>query len=81
MAFPSDKLSPEGFKIPATAARTFLADGTVVEDNALFHRGFLFNPEMRVYIRKAGIQPVCPAAGFKEGGHRKKPLHPFWKNF
>ncbi|MCG8549045.1 MAG: NAD-glutamate dehydrogenase [Desulfobacterales bacterium] len=67
LAFPSDKLSPEGFKIPATAARTFLADGTVVEDNALFHRGFLLNPEMRAYIRKAGIQACLPCGGFKEG--------------
>lgn len=67
LAFPSDKLSPEGFKVPATAARTFLADGTLVEDSALFHRDFLFNPEMRAYIRKAGIQVCLPCGGFREG--------------
>ena len=67
LAFPSDMLSPEGFKVPATAARIFLPDGTVVEDSTLLHRGFLFNPEMRAYIRKAGIRACLPCGGFKEG--------------
>ena len=67
LAFPSDMLSPEGFKVPATAARIFLPDGTVVEDSALFHRDFLFHPEMRAYIRRAGIRACLPCGGFKEG--------------
>ncbi len=66
-AFPSDLLSPEGFKVPATAARIFLPDGTVIEECALFHRNFLFNPEMRACIRRAGIRACLPCGGFKEG--------------
>jgi len=67
LAFPSDMLSPEGFKVPATATRTFLPDGTVVEKSALFHRDFLFNPKMRTYIRRADIRACLPCGGFKEG--------------
>ncbi|WP_020588957.1 NAD-glutamate dehydrogenase domain-containing protein [Desulfobacter curvatus] len=67
LAFPSDKLSPEGFKVPATAARTFLPDGTMVEDSTLFHRDFLFNPEMKAFIRRAGIRACLPCGGFKVG--------------
>jgi len=67
LAFPSDMLSPGGFKVPATAARTFLPDGTVIEKSALFHRDFLFNPEMRAYIRRANIRACLPCGGFKEG--------------
>jgi len=66
-AFPSDMLSPGGFKVPATAARIFLPDGTVVEDGALFLRDFLFDPEMRAYIRGAGIRACLPCGGFREG--------------
>ncbi|NDY72946.1 NADP-specific glutamate dehydrogenase GdhA [Desulfobacter hydrogenophilus] len=67
LAFPSDMLSTEGFKVPATATRIFLPDGTVVEDSALFHREFLFNPEMRTHIRRGGIRACMPCGGFKEG--------------
>lgn len=67
LTFPADKLSPEGFKVPATAARVFLPDGTMVDDSAFFHRDFLFNPEMRAYIRKADIRACLPCGGFKVG--------------
>nr|WP_320190660.1 NAD-glutamate dehydrogenase domain-containing protein [uncultured Desulfobacter sp.] len=67
LAFPSDKLSPDGFKVPVTAVRTFLPDGAMVEDGFLFHRDFLFNPDMRAYIRSAGIRGCLPCGGFKEG--------------
>ncbi len=80
LAFPSDMLSPEGFKVPATAARIFLPDGTVVEDSALFHRDFLFDPEMRTYIRRAGIRACLPCGGFK-GGVTGSTVTSFLENF
>ena len=67
LSFPSDMLSPEGFKVPATAARTFLPDGSVIEKSTLFHRDFLFNPEMKAYIGRANIRACLPCGGFKEG--------------
>ena len=80
LAFPSDMLSPGGFKVPATAARIFLPDGTVVEESALFHRNFLFNPEMRAYIRRADIRVCLPCGGFKEGVTGRT-VTSFLKNF
>ncbi|WP_035238978.1 NAD-glutamate dehydrogenase domain-containing protein [Desulfobacter vibrioformis] len=80
LAFPSDMLSPEGFKVPATTARIFLPDGTVVEDSALFHRDFLFDPEMRTYIRRAGIRACLPCGGFN-GGVTGSTVTSFLENF
>lgn len=80
LAFPSDKLSPEGFKVPATRARIFLPDGTAVKDSALFYRDFLFNPEMRVYIRRADIRACLTCGGFK-GGVTGTIVPAFLKNF
>ena len=80
MAFPADMLSPEGFKVPATAARIFLPDGTVIEDSALFHRAFFFDPAMRAYIRRAGIRACLPCGGFK-GGVTGRTVTSFLKNF
>jgi glutamate dehydrogenase len=79
-AFPSDKLSPDGFKVPATRARSFLPDGTAVKESALFHRDFLFNPEMRVYIRRADIRACLPCGGFR-GGVTGATVPAFLKNF
>jgi len=78
--FPSDKLSPEGFKVPATAARIFLPDGTAVKDSARFHRDFLFNPQMSVYIHRADIRACLPCGGFK-GGVTGATVTSFLKNF
>nr|WP_321402139.1 NAD-glutamate dehydrogenase domain-containing protein [uncultured Desulfobacter sp.] len=80
MAFPSDKLSPEGFKVPATAARIFLPDGTGVKDSARFHRDFLFNPEMGAYIRQADIRVCLPCGGFN-GCVIGETVSSFLKNF
>ena len=80
MAFPSDKLSPEGFKVPASAARIFLPDGTGVKDSARFHRDFLFNPEMSAYIRHADIRVCLPCGGFN-GCVTGETVTSFLKNF
>lgn len=78
--FPSDKLSPEGFKVSATAARIFLPDGTAVKDSVRFHRDFLVNPEMNVYIRRADIGACLPCGGLK-GGITGASVLSFLKNF
>ncbi|MCG8567873.1 MAG: hypothetical protein MI747_22630 [Desulfobacterales bacterium] len=69
--FPADKLSPEGFKVAATAKHQTLPDGTLVEDGALFHRNFLFDPAMNRYVAQANIQVCMPCGGYKEGVNRK----------
>ena len=80
LAFPSDLLSPEGFKVQATTARIFLPDGTGVKNGALFHRNFLFNPEMKAYIQSANIRACLPCGGFA-GGVTRETVTSFLENF
>jgi len=64
--FPTEKLSSQGFMVPIDAKNVSLPDGTIVEDGALFHRGFLSDPENRRFISQANIQAFIPCGGFKD---------------
>ncbi|HSO67516.1 MAG TPA: NADP-specific glutamate dehydrogenase GdhA, partial [Desulfatirhabdiaceae bacterium] len=68
--FPTEKLSSRGFMVPSDAKNVSLPDGTIVEDGALFHRGFLSDPENRRFINQANIQAFIPCGGFKDTIHR-----------
>ncbi|MBU1564969.1 MAG: NAD-glutamate dehydrogenase [Proteobacteria bacterium] len=69
LGFPTEKLSSQGFRVPIQAGNVTLPDGTVVQDGALFHRNFLYNPANRKYIREAGIRAFIPCGGFKDTIH------------
>ena len=69
LGFPVAKLSSQGFRVPIGAANVTLPDGTVVEDGALFHRNFLYNPDNRKYISQANIRAFIPCGGFKDTIH------------
>jgi glutamate dehydrogenase len=60
------KLSPQGFMVPIDAKNITLPDGTIVEDGALFHRNFLFDPENRRFVEAANIRAFIPCGGFKD---------------
>ena len=66
MDFPTEKLGPNGFKMPGVAGRFTLPDGTKVDDGVLFHRTFLTRPEIRPLIAKANLQAFIPCGGFRE---------------
>ena len=66
LSFPREKLSANGFMVPLNSNGMVLPDGRVVDDGALFHRTFLFDPENRKYIEKANIQAFIPCGGFKD---------------
>ena len=66
LAFPPEKLSPEGFMVPLTAKELTLPDGAFVDNAAVFHRNFLTDPHSRKYIHGAGIQAFIPCGGFKD---------------
>lgn len=65
-AYPTSKLSRDGFLIPRQTGRFELPDGAPVPDGAFFHRTFLLNPEMRRYLVPAGINIFVPCGGFKD---------------
>ena len=69
LAFPAAKLSSQGFRVPIQAGNVTLPDGTIVEDGALFHRNFLYNPANRKYISAANIRAFIPCGGFKDTIH------------
>lgn len=69
LGFPTAKLSSQGFRVPIQAGNVTLPDGTVVQDGALFHRNFLYNPANRQYISQAGIRAFIPCGGFKDTIH------------
>lgn len=66
LAFPKEKLSPEGFMVPLKAKEVTLPDGTFVENAAVFHRNFLTDPATRKYVGHANIQAFIPCGGFKD---------------
>ncbi len=66
MAYPEEKLGPRGFKVPRKPGSVTLPDGTQVADGGFFHRGFLFNPDVRRYIAEANITAFVPCGGFKD---------------
>ncbi|MBF0232192.1 MAG: NAD-glutamate dehydrogenase [Desulfamplus sp.] len=66
LAFPVDKLSPDGFMVPISSKQITLPDGTFIENGAMFHRTFLTDPENRKFIKKANIQAFIPCGGFKD---------------
>ncbi len=70
LAFPDDKLSAKGFKVPLKGKNIPLPDGSIVEDGVIFHRNFLSNPENRSYIESANIRAFIPCGGFKDTIHR-----------
>ena len=70
MAFPVEKLSPQGFRVPRMSTKTTLPDGRVIENGAVFHKNFLFDPANRIYMEKANIQAFIPCGGFKDTVNR-----------
>jgi len=66
MAFPEEKLSPNGFRVPLRGKNITLPDGTFVADGAMFHRNFITDPANRKFIEQAGIQAFIPCGGFKD---------------
>lgn len=80
LAFPVEKLSPQGFKVPLQSANTILPDGRVIRDGAVFHRNFLFDPENQVCLKTANIQAFIPCGGFKDTINRNN-VKGFLENF
>lgn len=66
LAFPCEKLSPDGFMVPIASREVTLPDGTFIENSAMFHRTFLTDPANRRFIEKANIQAFIPCGGFKD---------------
>jgi len=66
LAFPCDKLGPDGFMVPLASRDLTLPDGTFIENGAMFHRTFLTDPANRKFIKKANIQAFIPCGGFKD---------------
>ena len=66
LAFPVEKLSSQGFRVPLSAKNVTLPDGTIVEDGAMFHRTFLSEPDNRRFISQADIRAFIPCGGFKD---------------
>ncbi len=64
--FFAGNLSPQGFMVTIDAKNMTLPDGTLVEDGAMFHRGFLSNPENRRFVQLADIRAFIPCGGFKD---------------
>ena len=70
LLYPREKLSQDGFMVELHSKNAKLPDGTVIEEGAIFHRTFLFNPAVRAYIKKADIKAFIPCGGFKDTIHR-----------
>lgn len=66
MAYPENKISAKGFRVPLRGENITLPDGTFIEEGALFHRNFLTDPANRKYIKEANIQTFIPCGGFKD---------------
>ena len=69
LGFSTAKLSSQGFKVPIQSDNVILPDGTLVQDGALFHRNFIYNPSNRKYISQADIRAFIPCGGFKDTIH------------
>lgn len=70
LLYPREKLSQDGFMVELQGKNRMLPDGTMIEDGAVFHRTFLFNPAVAGYIKKANIQAFIPCGGFKDTVNR-----------
>ena len=66
LAYPEDRLSARGFRIPRSPGRFSLPGGALVDDGSFFHRGFLTDPDTRRLLGDAGIQAFAPCGGFKD---------------
>ncbi|MCX7705760.1 MAG: NAD-glutamate dehydrogenase [bacterium] len=66
LAYPGDKISSAGFRVPRIKQQYKLSDGTIVEDGTFFHRNFLSDTSMRKFIEKASINVFIPCGGFKD---------------
>jgi len=69
LAYPAEKLSAQGFRVPISAKNIFLPDGTFVQEGTLFHRNFLCDPANRKRISQANIRAFIPCGGFKDTIH------------
>jgi glutamate dehydrogenase len=66
LAFPLDKLSPQGFRVAVTDKNITLPNGRRVDDGRVFHRTFLSDPANREIISQADIAAFIPCGGFKD---------------
>ncbi len=66
LAFPREKLGPNGFIVPIGSANVTLPDGSIVKDGTLFHRSFLTDADNRKYLVEADIKAFIPCGGFKD---------------
>ncbi|ACN13471.1 GdhA2 [Desulforapulum autotrophicum HRM2] len=69
LAYPVEKLSAQGFRVPVSAKNITLPDGTFVEEGTLFHRTFLYDPANRKRISQAKVRAFIPCGGFKDTIH------------
>ena len=80
LAYPEEKLSAQGFKVPLKGKEITLPDGTHVEDGAIFHKTFLTHPDNRKFIAQANIEAFIPCGGFKDTINHGN-VHDFLNNF
>lgn len=66
LAYPLDRLSARGFRIPRSRGAFQLPGGKMVDDGFYFHRSFLTNPQARDLIQEAGIRAFIPCGGAKD---------------
>jgi glutamate dehydrogenase len=65
-AYPADKLSAGGFRVPRAPGEYRLPSGMVVPDGAFCHRTFLTSPQTRELVSRAHIQVFVPCGGLKD---------------
>lgn len=80
VAYPTEKLSENGFMVRLGAKEITLPDGTYVEDGTIFHKTFLTNGENRKFIEQANIEAFIPCGGFKDTINHGN-VHEFLENF
>lgn len=80
LAYPQERLSNRGFRIPRTTGQFRLPGGAIVEDGAFMHRNFLTHPNTREWLAGVDFHAFIPCGGFKDTIHAAN-VHDFIANF